>query len=145
MLQALAGQVYKQRIAAGVAREQARKDLPLSTYTEAYWKIDLHNLFNFLRLRMDGHAQAEIREYANALGEFVRRQTPLCWEAFNDYQLRAVTVSGPEIVALNHMHLGFERACELAGLKGSEARDFAEKRTRLGFHQLSEAPTALCA
>src|SRR3989339_1761486 len=56
--------VYQKRIDAGVAREQARKDLPLSTYTEAYWKLDLHNLLNFLALRMDAHAQFEIRSYA---------------------------------------------------------------------------------
>ncbi|MCP5063714.1 MAG: FAD-dependent thymidylate synthase, partial [Ignavibacteriae bacterium] len=56
--------IYNSRIEKGVAREQARKDLPLSTYTEAYWKIDLHNLFHFLRLRMDSHAQLEIREFA---------------------------------------------------------------------------------
>ena len=54
-------EVYEARLASGVAREQARKDLPLSTYTELYWKIDLHNLLHFLGLRMDGHAQAEIR------------------------------------------------------------------------------------
>ena len=58
--------VYQQRIDKGVAREQARKDLPLATYTEAYWKIDLHNLLHFLALRMDSHAQLEIRNYATA-------------------------------------------------------------------------------
>ena len=52
-----------------MAREQARKDLPLSTYTEAYWKIDLYNLLHFLSLRMDAHAQQEIRDYASAIGE----------------------------------------------------------------------------
>lgn len=55
--------VYEKRLSAGVAREQARKDLPLSTYTEAFWKIDLHNLLHFLSLRMDDHAQLEIRSY----------------------------------------------------------------------------------
>ncbi len=60
-------EVYEERINNGVAREQARKDLPLSTYTEAYWKIDLHNLFHFLALRMDSHAQYEIRSYANIM------------------------------------------------------------------------------
>ena len=65
-LQAKAREVYEARIAAGVAREQARKDLPLSTYTEAYWKIDLHNLLHFLNLRLDDHAQSEIRAYARS-------------------------------------------------------------------------------
>jgi len=60
-LQQLAREIYQERLQLGVAREQARKDLPLSTYTEAYWKIDLNNLLNFLALRMDSHAQFEIR------------------------------------------------------------------------------------
>jgi thymidylate synthase (FAD) len=78
---------YERRIEQGVAREQARKDLPLATYTEAYWKIDLHNLLHFLALRMDSHAQLEIREYAAAIGEgIVRPLLPLVWEAFVDFR-----------------------------------------------------------
>src|SRR5579863_6634590 len=61
--------IYQERLERGVAREQARKDLPLSTYTEAYWKIDLHNLLHFLALRMDAHAQQEIRDYSATIGE----------------------------------------------------------------------------
>ena len=77
-----ARELYEERLAFGVAREQARKDLPLSTYTEAYWKIDLHNLFHFLSLRMDEHAQAEIRAYAEVIGtRIVQRWCPLAWEA----------------------------------------------------------------
>ena len=88
--QAAARKLYEERIAQGVAREQARKDLPLSTYTEAYWKIDLHNLLHFLALRMDAHAQAEIRSYATAIGEeIVRPLFPLVWEAFVDFRLEA--------------------------------------------------------
>lgn len=84
-------QVYERRIERGVAREQARKDLPLSTYTEAYWKIDLHNLLHFLALRMDSHAQWEIRQYAKTLGEeIVRPLFPLVWEAFVDYRLEGM-------------------------------------------------------
>lgn len=80
--------VYEERRAFGVAREQARKDLPLSTYTEAIWKIDLHNLLHFLGLRMDSHAQQEIREYATVIGEqIVAPLFPLVWEAFQDYRL----------------------------------------------------------
>ena len=86
-----ARQLYEQRIEQGVAREQARKDLPLSTYTEAYWKIDLHNLLHFLALRMDAHAQLEIRNYAQAIGEqIVQPLFPLVWEAFVDYRLQAL-------------------------------------------------------
>ncbi|MEZ6127714.1 MAG: FAD-dependent thymidylate synthase [Planctomycetaceae bacterium] len=82
--------VYQERIDAGVAREQARKDLPLATYTEAYWKIDLHNLLHFLALRMDSHAQLEIREYATAIGEqIVAPLFPVAWEAFQDYRMQS--------------------------------------------------------
>ena len=95
--------VYEARLAAGVAREQARKDLPLSTYTEAYWKVDLHNLFHFLSLRMDPHAQEEIRRYADVIGrEVVARWVPLAWEAFEDYRLggRFLTRLDREILRL---------------------------------------------
>ncbi len=93
-LQEHARRVYQRRLAEGVAREQARKDLPLSTYTEAYWKIDLHNLLHFLELRMDAHAQWEIRQYATTIGyQIVRPLFPLVWEAFEDYRLGAVRLS----------------------------------------------------
>jgi thymidylate synthase (FAD) len=86
--------VYKERIDKGMAREQARKDLPLSTYTEAYWKVDLHNLFHFLALRMDSHAQLEIREYARTIGEsIVSKWCPIAWEAFLDYSFHSQHLS----------------------------------------------------
>ncbi len=86
--QAAARKLYDQRLELGVAREQARKDLPLATYTEAYWKIDLHNLLHFLALRMDPHAQEEIRLYSSAIGEnIVKPLFPVVWEAFEDYRL----------------------------------------------------------
>lgn len=86
--------LYENRLTAGVAREQARKDLPLSTYTEAYWKIDLHNLLGFLSLRMDSHAQFEIREYARTIGEeIVQRLFPSVWEAFRDYRMEGMFLS----------------------------------------------------
>jgi len=90
--------IYEKRLRSGVAREQARKDLPLSTYTEAYWKIDLHNLLHFLRLRLDSHAQQEIRAFASIIGyEIVNRWCPIAWEAFIDYRLKAVTLSRIEL------------------------------------------------
>ena len=89
-LQAKLRDVYQGRISSGVAREQARKDLPLATYTEAYWKIDLHNLLHFLALRMDSHAQLEIRQYATTLGEkIVAPLFPIVWEAFLDYRMQS--------------------------------------------------------
>jgi len=92
--QSLARRVYEERLGAGIAREQARKDLPLSTYTEAYWKIDLHNLLHFLALRMDSHAQLEIRRYAETIGqEIVAPLFPLVWEAFLDYRVQALRLT----------------------------------------------------
>ena len=92
-----AAKLYEQRIAAGVAREQARKDLPLSTYTEAYWKCNLWNLLHFLRLRMDSHAQEEIRNYATVIGEeIVARWVPEVWSAFQDYHQNRVALTAVE-------------------------------------------------
>ncbi len=91
LLHQLTKQVYQERIGQGMAREQARKDLPLSTYTEAYWSMDLHNLLHFLKLRMDNHAQVEIRQYANTIGqEIVSKWAPMVWEAFEDYELNSL-------------------------------------------------------
>ena len=88
-LQAETRRIYDERIEMGVAREQARKDLPLATYTEAYWKIDLHNMLHFLALRMDSHAQLEIRDFATAIGhQIIKPLFPLVWEAFTDYRMQ---------------------------------------------------------
>lgn len=103
-LRELSRSVYEQRLAFGVAREQARKDLPLSTYTEAYWKIDLHNLLHFLRLRMDSHAQLEIRQYATTIGEkIVKPLFPLVWEAFEDYRLHAIQLTRLDVEAIQRL------------------------------------------
>jgi thymidylate synthase (FAD) len=92
--QQAATQLYQDRLAAGVAREQARKDLPLCTYTEAYWKVDLHNLLHFLALRMDAHAQWEIRSFATTIGErIIQPLFPIAWEAFLDYRMNAESLT----------------------------------------------------
>jgi thymidylate synthase (FAD) len=119
-LQKQARDIYNARIAAGVAREQARKDLPLSTYTEAYWKIDLHNLLHFLDLRMDTHAQQEIRAYANLIGEeVVARWVPMAWEAFLDYRRHATRLSRLETAIVAALASGdTERARALAAEQG---------------------------
>ena len=89
--------MYEGRLAAGVAQEQARKDLPLSTYTEAYWKNDLHNLLNFLSLRMASHAHQEIRAYAKTIGEqIVAAWVPSVWNAFLDYRQDGLRLSRVE-------------------------------------------------
>ena len=120
----LSHRVYQERLASGVAREQARKDLPLSTYTEAYWKIDLHNLFHFLALRMDRHAQREIRDFANVIGnEIVSVWCPIAWSAFVDYRLNARVLSRIEWKVLRILVSG----------DPYEARKVAEKEGLLEF------------
>lgn len=93
---------YQQAIDHNIAREQARSILPLCTYTEAFWKIDLHNLLHFLRLRMAPDAQQEIREYANAIHDLVSPLFPFTFEAFMDYRLNAVTLTGVDIAAIKN-------------------------------------------
>lgn len=115
-----AREIYEERLRFGVAREQARKDLPLSTMTEWYWKIDLHNLLHFLSLRKDGDAQKEIREYADLIGDIVRIWCPATWDAFKDWRLDAVIFSGPEIRALHKLlaeiNAGGVEAREILGI-----------------------------
>jgi thymidylate synthase (FAD) len=95
-----AEETYQGYLETGVAKELARKDLPLSIYTEFYWKIDLHNLLHFLGLRMDSHAQQEIREYANVIGDIVKQLFPQTWQAFLDYRFNAITLSAIDIQVL---------------------------------------------
>ena len=117
-----ARRIYDARLAAGVAREQARKDLPLATYTEAYWKIDLHNLLHFLALRMDAHAQEEIRLYATTIGqEIVRPLFPIVWEAFEDYRLGGGTLSRLEQGVIRRLAL---RGAELGQAPPYSIDDF---------------------
>jgi thymidylate synthase (FAD) len=135
--------VYQARLDAGVSREQARKDLPLSTYTEAYWKIDLHNLLRFLSLRMDTRAQKEIRDYARIIGEeIVARWCPIVWEAFIDYEMEMLMLSRLEIEIVGAIGRGDLRgAAALAegfgwlksddkGLKANRERTELEEKLR---------------
>ena len=93
-------ELYQDLLDRGACREQARGNLPQSTYTEFYWKINLHNLMHYLHLRMDEHAQMEIREYANAIYELVQPLIPVTMEAFKDFRIDAMHLTGPEIRAL---------------------------------------------
>jgi len=90
----------------GLARELARMNLTLNTYTQWYWKTDLHNLFHFLRLRADSHAQYEIRVYAEAMLETVKAWVPLSYAAFADYRLGAATFSAKMLDVLRRMLAG---------------------------------------
>ena len=112
--------LYERRLAAGIAREQARKDLPLSTYTEAYWKIDLHNLLHFLELRMKENAQQEIRRYATVIGErLVAAWLPNIWQAFVDYRCTAVRLTQVQVAIARALIAGeHSRATALAKQAG---------------------------
>lgn len=87
---------YKHLLGLGMAKELARTVLPLSTYTEWYWQMDLHNLFHFLKLRLDSHAQYEIRVYAEAIAKIVKHEVPMAWESFERHVLHAVKFSKDE-------------------------------------------------
>jgi thymidylate synthase (FAD) len=112
-----------------LARELARINLTLGFYTQWYWKIDLHNLFHFVRLRADAHAQEEIRAYAHVIGDVVRRWVPAAWEAFVDYRLEATNLSRAEREAVRRMLAG--EAIDLGAL-GLSAREQAELQAKLG-------------
>ena len=87
----------------GLTRELARTVLPVSNYTECYWKMDLHNFFHFCRLRMDDHAQQEIQDYAKAMYEMVKPEVPIAAEAFEDYSLYSISLSRMELSVLQYM------------------------------------------
>lgn len=140
-LHELSKKIYNHRIELGIAREQARKDLPLSTYTEAYWKIDLHNLLHFLELRMDSHAQLEIRNYASTIGyEIVKRWVPMTWEAFEDYRLDSMSLSGNELKIIsminsNNKDKAIEIAESLGWLDRREDGSLKQNLERLEFEE----------
>lgn len=115
-------QGYNELIEQDIARELARINLPLSTYTEWYWQIDLHNLFHFLRLRCDGHAQKEIRDYAEAMLDICRKVAPLATASFERHQKNGVTFSGEEMSALRDLIQGKPLA-----LEGKAKERFEEK------------------
>lgn len=89
--------LYQDMLDKGVAREIARTVLPISLYTEIYWQIDLHNLFHFLRQRLDRHAQYEIREYARVMADIAKKVAPIAWDAFEEHVLYAKTLSRSEL------------------------------------------------
>ena len=113
---------YEGLIEKGIARELARINLPLNLYTEWYWQIDLHNLFHFLHLRMDGHAQKEIRDYGNIMYVLASKVCPLAFESFNQHKRGGVTFSASELDALRKKLSG-----EDSGLSGRDLMRFEAK------------------
>ena len=110
----------------GLARELARMNLPANIYTQWYWKTDLHNLFHFLRLRADPHAQYEIRVYAEAIAACVRDWVPLAFGAFEDYRMGGMTLSAKAISVLKRRLAGETVSQEDSGMSKGEWREFVE-------------------
>ena len=109
---------------AGLARELARMNLPANVYTQWYWKVDLHNLFHFLRLRADAHAQYEIRVYAEAMCKVVADWVPFAYSAFEDYRLGGANLSARQLDCLRRMLKGEEVTQETSGMSKGEWREF---------------------
>lgn len=121
---------YTDYVEDGLARELARINLPLSLYTEWYWKIDLHNLFHFLSLRMDSHAQHEIQEYAKIMAEMVKKVCPIAYEAFIDYKVNSIGFSGVELGILKEQLTRQDHDLDSLvdnGLSKREAKELLEK------------------
>ena len=108
----------------GLARELARMNLPANVYTQWYWKVDLHNLFHFLRLRADSHAQYEIRVFAETMCDIVKDWVPAAYAAFEDYRLGGANLSGKGVAALRRMLAGEAMDAEKAGMSAGEWREF---------------------
>jgi thymidylate synthase (FAD) len=123
-----AHQEYSHMIEKDVSRELARLVLPVANYTEMYWKIDLHNFFHYIRLRMDSHAQQEIQDFARTMYDLVKARLPIACEAFEDYILNSVTLSSAEIKAITDLTLrSFRDNAEYYGMSVREWKEFNER------------------
>ena len=125
----LAYEVYTDLLSTGLAKELARNVLPVSIYTQLYWHMDLRNLFHFLSLRRDGHAQYEIRMYAEAIWEIIQPMFPQSCQAWEDYVYNATTFSATEMAVLQELLNGNTDAAstiEMA-LSAREKLEFAKK------------------
>jgi len=136
---------YKHLIEIGLAKELSRLGLPVANYTEWFWKIDLHNLFHFLRLRLDPHAQYEIRVYAEAIAQIVKDLCPASYQAFEDYILYSISFSKQEIEWIRKLVSGtfsisdeyIQQNTPFENEKGKsimrETKSLIEKIRKLGF------------
>ena len=110
----------------GLARELARMNLPTNIYTQWYWKTDLHNLFNFIRLRNDLHAQYEIRVYAEKIAELVKKWVPFAFEAFEQYQLNSSHLSSNGLSCIKRLIKGEDISQDNSGMGKREWKEFCE-------------------
>lgn len=122
---------YQKFLKMGVSRELARIVLPVDYYTQWYWKCDLRNIFNFLRLRLDLHAQHHIRIIAEAMASVVKDWVPLAWEAFDEYVLNAITFSKTELSLLNAILQNGVVGLDNSGLGKREWEEFCSKVDRV--------------
>jgi thymidylate synthase (FAD) len=120
----------------GVSREMARIGLPVSQYTQWYWKCDLHNILHFLSLRMDSHAQEEIRAYATAMHDLIAPIVPLTIEAWRDYHQQAMHLTRLEIDAVRDALAG--GSGRLASDNKREQSEWEEKKSRLGLDKIDD-------
>ncbi len=125
-------EVYNDLIENECCRELARCHLPLSTYTEFYWKINLHNLLHYLRLRMEKGAQKEIRDYANAIYDIIKPLVPITIEAFNDFRVNSIMFTGPEVDIIKKLGMIKFDENETKFLSSpGENREFIEKLKKM--------------
>jgi len=126
---------YENLLNFELTKELARAVLPVANYTECIWKIDLHNFFQFVKLRADKHAQREIQDYANAMYELVKPKFPLCCEAFEDYNRDAVTFSKQEMDVIRELLEYTDTKAALAGMsiKAGTLEHQLGKRERIEF------------
>lgn len=110
----------------GLARELARMNLNLNYYTQWYWKTDLHNLMHFLSLRADSHAQYEIRVYAEAMIDILKRWVPITFEAFMDYRVNSVALSGKSMQVVKQLLKGEKATQETSGMSKREWAELVE-------------------
>jgi thymidylate synthase (FAD) len=110
----------------GLARELARMNLPTNIYTQWYWKVDLHNLLHFLRLRADAHAQYEIRVYADEICKIVADWVPFAYSAFEDYRMGGATLSKTALDCVRRMIKGEDVTQENSGMSKGEWREFSQ-------------------
>ena len=118
-------QMISQEGQKGLARELARMNLPANIYTQWYWKVDLHNLLHFLRLRADSHAQFEIRVYADEICKLVGDWVPFAYAAFEDYRLGGATLSSKALYCIRRMIKGEQVTKETSGMSAGEWREFS--------------------
>jgi flavin-dependent thymidylate synthase len=123
--------LYRKRLEVGMARELARINLPVSTYTQAYWKIDLHNLFHFLELRLNPVAQWEFQQYARKISNIVALVCPIAWEAFVDYRLNAISFTAIELTLLAQMLEGGKGLVAHPKMTQTEEQEFLGKLANL--------------